>query len=266
MRFYYKSSDISLNASGLWGAGINPSLPPGNSAHMLEYVYLPASSEGSNAHLGYKFDYSPYGMIYQTTEFRGMTVSTTSLTSPGSVTANGTQAAVTTYNYPTSASSLTDVPAYTTRTDDWAGRTTGGSAPYYTFATSTATNEKISTVTAPDGTITETHSNDLPGQWNDGLVIDTYVQYGSTPTVLSHMKIDWDSSSTTIPRVSQVRTTDVPAGLTKGTVLSYTTYNNVSTVSERAFTTDGSVSATELRRTETTYVTSSSYTSRYLLR
>jgi RHS repeat-associated protein len=267
MRFYYKSSDIVLNYSNMFASGITMSIPPDN-IHVLEYVYLPASGDGSYAHVGYKFDYSAYGMIYQITQYRGMTVSSTSETYAGSVSSNGSQAAVTTYDYPTGAgSSLTDVPTYTTRTDDWAGRTTS-SAPAYTYSTSTTSSETISTVTAPapDATITETHSIIHSGYWDDGLVTDTYVQYGSTPTVLSHTKIDWDSSSTTNPRISQVRTTDVPAGLTKATVLSYTTsYNNVSAVSERAFTTDGSVSSTELRRTETTYETSSNYTNRHLL-
>jgi len=52
-------------------------------------------------------------------------------------------------------------------------------------------------------------------------------------------------------------------------VLSYddthTPYNNVSVVSERDFTSNGTVSSTELRRTETTYVTSSNYMNRRLL-
>ena len=69
----------------------------------------------------------------------------------------------------------------TNRTDDRAGRTTGAGAPSYNFANSTAANEKISTITAPDGTISETHSNDKPGQWDDGLVFKVKVGYGSGP-------------------------------------------------------------------------------------
>ena len=269
MRFYYASTDINLAASSLWlpvgSGGPHINLPvSGTTAHVLQYVYMPASADGSGAHIGYKFDYSPYGMINQVTQFRGMTVDSNDPNSAGTVTATGTLATITTYNYPTSASNLTDVPSYTQRTDDWAGRT-AGSASVYTFANSTASGEKLLTVTAPDGTVTVTHSIDNPGNWNDGLVTDTYTQYGSTPTVLSHTKIDWDSGATTNQRVSQVRTTDVPAGLTKATALSYTTYNNVSSVSERALTTDGTVSSTELRRTDTTYLTSSSYTNRHLL-
>jgi RHS repeat-associated protein len=262
MRFYY--TDVSIG-TGLFDSSISVTAP--TSVHALQYVYFGASSDGSSPqNLGLKFDYSLYGMMTQTTQYRGMTVSSTSTSSAGSVSANGTLAAQTLYNYPTTAQMLTDVPKYSTRTDEWAGRTTSGSAPVYTFANSTATGKKISTVTAPDGTITETQTIDNSGSWNDGLVSDTYVQYGSTPTVLAHSHMDWeqDSSNNNI-RVSQMLSTDVPAGLTRATVYSYTSYNNISAVSERDFTTNGTVSSTELRRTELTYVTSSNYINHHQL-
>lgn len=72
------------------------------------------------------------------------------------------------------------------------------------------------------------------------------------------------------PRLTHVTTTDdgVPAK-TKAVVFTYepaTPYNNIWKVSERDLTTNGSVSATEMRRTETTYVTDSSFTNRGLIR
>lgn len=268
MRFYY--TDVSISSSGLFDSSIHlPSNTP-TSVHTLQYVYLPTSSETNGAHGGYKFEYSSYGMIYKTTQFRGMTASSTSLTTAGTVSeGTNTTAALTNYDYPgtplNGATGLSDVPKYSHRTDDWAGRTTSGGAPSYTFANSTATNEKISTVTAPDGTISETHSNDKPGQWDDGLVFKTKVGYAG-PIWLTETIFDWQQdANSSNPRIYQVRTTNVPAGLTQATVLSYTTYNNVSVVSERAFTTNGSVSSTELRRAETTYQASSNYTNRYLL-
>lgn len=272
MRFYY--TDVSIG-SGLFGSGINtPSNTP-SSVHTLQYVYLPSSSESGGAHIGYKFEYSSYGMIYKLTQFRGMTVSTTSTSTAGTAyendsSSNHTVAATTTYDYPgtpiNSSSGLSDVPKYAHRTDEWAGRTTSGDAPSYTFEESSATNKKILKVTAPDGAITETDSNDKPGQWDDGLVIETKTEYGATPTVLLDTIMDWEQdSSSSNPRVYQVRMTNVPTGLTKATVLSYTTYNNVSAVSERAFTTNGSVSSTVLRRTETSYQTSSNYLNRHIV-
>src|SRR6266568_3761759 len=259
MRFYY--DDVTIPSTGLF-SGINVSGPSTTTFHTLRYIYLASATETNNAHIGYRFDYSAYGMVYQITQFRGMTVSTDSLTTAGTVT-EGTNsvAATTTYNYPTTASSLSDVPTYTTRTDEWAGRTNGGSAPSYSFSVNESTG--VSTVTAPDGTVTESDATVDAGQWDDGLISDTYVKIGST--VLSHTKLHWElDSNGKNPRVYQIRSTD-DGGNTKATVLTYTTYNNVSVVSERDFTTDGSISSTELRRTETGYVTSSSYTNRHLL-
>ena len=258
IRFYY--TDVTLS-SGLFDSSLGVVAP--SSVHTLQYVYFPTSSEASGAHTGYKFEYSPYGMVRQVTKLRGMTVSSTSTTSAGSVTAEGTMAAQTTYNYPTSAQALTDVPTYSTRTDDWAGRTTsmGGVAPYYTFATNESTG--VSTVTAPDGTITETNTIVNAGQWNDGLVSDVYIKDGSTTYARTHLDWQLDANNKNA-RVYQILSTDSLASLTKATVFSYTTYNNVSSISERDFTTNGTVSSAELRRTNTTYVTDSIYVSRRL--
>lgn len=258
IRFYY--TDVTLS-SGLFDSSLGVVGPA--SVHTLQYVYFPASSESSGAHTGYKFDYSPYGMVRQITKFQGMTVSSTSTSSAGSVTSEGTMAAQTTYSYPTSAQALTDVPTYSTRTDDWAGRTTSvsGAAPYYTFANNESTG--VSTVTGPDGTITETQTIVNSGQWNDGLVSDTYIKDASTTYRQTH--IDWQlDTNNKNARPYQILTTDSLAGLTNATVLSYTTYNNISSISERDFTTNGTVSTTELRRTETTYKTDSIYISRRL--
>ena len=112
IRFYY--TDITLS-SGLFNSSVGVSAP--GSVRTLQYIYFPTSSESSGARTGYKFEYSPYGMVRQITKLRGMTVSSTSTTSAGSVTAEGTMAAQTTYSYPTSAQALTDVPTYSTRTD-----------------------------------------------------------------------------------------------------------------------------------------------------
>lgn len=181
IRFYY--TDVTLG-SGLFDSSIGVVGP--SSVHTLQYVYFPTSSESSGAHTGYKFEYSTYGMVRQITKLRGMTVSSTSTSSAGSVTAEGTMAAQTSYSYPTSALGLTDLPTYTTRTDDWAGRTVNmsGGAPYYTFATNESTG--VSTVTAPDQTITETHSIVDSGQWDDGLVSDIYLKDSSTTCAQTH--------------------------------------------------------------------------------
>jgi RHS repeat-associated protein len=267
MRFYYENIS-NLNQAGLFQSGIVVNAPSGGTARVIKYIYLPNATEAANAHIGYRYDYSSYGMIYKITQSRGMTISTdaTDYTQSGTITNEGTLAAQTTYNYhgtpdnPTTG--ISDAPFYTTRTDDWAGRTSA--QPVYTFSVNQSTG--LSTVTAPNGTISETHAIVSTG-WDNGLVNQTTMKVGAT--VWSDAFFSWELSPNNIPRLIQVKATNeaVPAQ-TKAVVFTYdplTTYNNISKVSERDFTTNGTVSATELRRTETTYVTDSSYTNRGLI-
>jgi len=238
---------------------------------VIRYIYLPTSAEGTSSgsgDTGFRFDYSQYGMIYQIVKFRGMTASTTSTSSTGSVTeGTNTTAATTTYGYPTSAGALTNVPTFGYRDDDWAGRTSGGSAPRHTFSISEGSTETTSTATAPDNSVMVTVAIKNTNVWNDGLVKETRIQNTSS-VVFSKTEITWEQNSTNgTPRVASMKHTN-EAGKTKASVFTYdstTPYNNVFRVSERDFTSDGTISSTELRKTETTYVTSSNYLNRRLL-
>jgi len=114
-----------------------------------------------------------------------------------------------------------------------------------------------------NGATTETHAIVHPDNWDDGLLTDTYIDRQGSAALL-HNVVDWEQGVNGTPRISQMRSTN-NAGQTSATVLTYTSYNNPWVVSQRDFTTDGSVSTTELRRTETTYVTSASYINRRLI-
>jgi hypothetical protein len=91
MRFYY--DDVTIPGSGLFASPIYSCGVPGTSGcnetatmHVLKYVYLPMSSDGSSPiYTAYQFDYSEYGMIYQTKQLRGVTASTTSQTTAGTL-------------------------------------------------------------------------------------------------------------------------------------------------------------------------------------
>lgn len=267
MRFYYDNLTIP---SGLFASGINVDQP--STARVLKYIYLPASGEGTSSSagdVGYRFDYSAYGMVYQIVKFQGMTASTTSTSSIGTVTeGSNTTAATTKYDYPTSARGLSDLPTFAYREDEWAGRTSGGSAPRYTFSVSEGSSETTTTITAPDGTVTVTKSIKNSGAWNDGLVTETSIQNSSSVVFMKKVSAWEQNSSNGTPRVASIKVTN-EAGKTTANVLTYddtnTPYNNVSKISEREFTSDESISSIELRRSETTYVTSSNYLNRRLL-
>jgi RHS repeat-associated protein len=248
IRFYYQN--ITINPAGSFtGMTISPS--SATSKRVLQYVYFPGTQAG------YRYDYSaPYGMIYRTNQLRNMTVSTTLLTSTGSVTSAGQVAAWTEYDYKTVASSLTDAPTYTKRTDEWAGRTSGmgvmTAAPYYTFEV-TGTTGKTSTITAPDGSVSETLTS------SEGLVTETSVKT-NTGVLLAKTAIVWGADATGYNnRPDKVKTTN-EAGQTRTISYSYAAYgNNPSIVREYDFDTAVDTPGPELRRTETTYEEGISY-------
>jgi len=271
MRFYYETlsnltlSNLPQTGSGHFQASVQVNGP--TDARVIRYIYLPSATGGSDR-IGYRYDYSSYGMIYQIIQWRGMTVSSTSLTDPGTVTAFGSGAASTTYNYQgtpiNTATGLSDAPVYTQRSDDWAGRIPA--MPVYQFSVNQATG--VSAVTAPDNTVTETRTVASGAIWQIGLISDTIVKLGSTE--LSHTVYMWEPGPYTAnPRLQKIETTnDAAAGdpnKTKAITFEYyTSYNNVSKVHEWGFAPTGTL-GTELRRTETTYVTTTTYTDRGLI-
>lgn len=249
-RFYYETVSLYYDTIGLFNGYAVQTVSP-TSARVLRYVYMPGTQNG------YRYDYSAYGMIYKTSQLRGMTVDTNSLSSMGWVSSEGGVAATSEYDYPTTPGSLSEVPKYTRRTDDWAGRTTT-SAPYWTFASDETTG--LSTVTSPlpENIITETQSDPTTGQ----VQSVTTKHQGSQ---LSKTTFTWESS-TAGPRLQKVETTN-EAQETKATAFTYdanTIFNNAIVVSERDFASPGTLGA-ELRRVETTYQNSTNYTNRGLI-
>lgn len=250
IRFYYET--ININPAGSFNVVTFPT--GASTARVIRYINFPGTQTG------HRYDYSSYGMIYRITKLRQMSVSYAGLDQTGTVTSEGQMAASTEYNYPVAPANLSDAPDYTRRTDDWAGRTTGmngtSSAPYYIFGVNKTTG--LSTVTAPDGTATETKVKMSAGQWNDGLVEYIAVKRGTT--VVSKSTVAWEhDGSLRNPRIREASKTD-EANQTKTTVFSHTDYNNVSVISERGY------GGEELRRTETTYETRAEWVNRRLMR
>ena len=81
MRFYYQ--DLTIPGSGLFNSSIHVNAPA--TTRVVKYIYLPNDTESGNARLGFRYDYSVYGMIFQTAKLHGMTVTSTALDQTGSV-------------------------------------------------------------------------------------------------------------------------------------------------------------------------------------
>lgn len=262
IRFYYE--EMPINAAGSFHSSVTVTAPA--TARVIRYIYFPGTKSG------YRYDYSPYGMIRQIIQLRDMTASTTSLTETGMVTSEGQGAATTTYNYPEGRVFLMDAPTYTRRTDDWAGRTAGMNGttepPYFTFSNNFNEGVLTSTITAPDGTVTETTGA--------GLVDVTEIKkplLGSTFQTYAKTRIQWETVGfgNTNRRLKQVQQTN-EAGQTKTTDYAYTTYNNISQITERDFNIDAATLGLPLRRTKMRYTSDASspnsqeYINRWLLR
>ncbi|MGB7922713.1 MAG: hypothetical protein WCF57_05655, partial [Pyrinomonadaceae bacterium] len=250
IRFYYE--EMPVNSAGNFHPSVTVNAPA--QARVIRYIYFPGTKSG------YRYDYSQYGMIRQIMQLRDMTASTTSLSETGFVAGEGQVAASTVYNYPEGRQFLLDAPTYTRRTDDWAGRTAGMNGtmepPYFTFSNNQNEGSFVSTITAPDGTVTETTIS--------GLVDTTEIKkplLGNSYQTYAKTRIQWETvgSGSTNRRLKQMQATN-EAGQTKTTEYAYSTYNNISQVTERDFNIDAATLGRPLRRTKLRYATDASST------
>lgn len=262
IRLYYSTIDFThgdSNISNLFNPALVTVHAP-DTVRVVRYVHFPATNTG------YRYDYSPYGMIRQIVQLRNMQPAAFNLTYPFiGDTDDGQWAASTLYNYPATPIQLTDSPPYTTRTDDWVGRTSTPSPPVYTFENSAG----LSRIIAPDGSVSETVSIVAPAagdEWKNGLVDEMRQLASVNGAVLARTEMEWEQGGTNRnPRPKTVWTTN-EAGETRAVVYdSYDEYGNVESVTEHKFAVTLS-EETKLRRTETDYVTGTDWTSRNLVR
>lgn len=273
IRFYYDSLTINADFQNKSAATLNP-----GTRDVLRYVYYPGTQNG------WRFDYSSYGIVYQTKQLRGMSVSTTSKYTAGTVTGEGQEAACTIYNYPQFPSALTDVPKYTTRTDSWAGMNyhSANSSPgtpltaplTYQFLVDAATG--TTTTTAPDGSVTisktvssfsSLFTNEVT-QRKNGLQVKTTTSYeaGSFSSVNPRVKsvrtdyqsVDQSTGQATTSKSKQTDFTYDDNAYMEGTIPR--SANNIEKVIEKDF--NGNV----VRTTKTTYEKGAGWQGRWLLR
>jgi RHS repeat-associated protein len=257
IRFYYQT--LTLNTTNRFLGTITAPA----SVSVLKYVYFPDSQSG------YRYDYSSYyGMIYKMTQLRGMQVSSNSLSENGTVNETSyLESTWTRYNYPGTdveppAPTLTDLPKYNKRTDDWIGRNTSGAAPITFFSSTEDSTTRTTTITSPDGTANKSVSNK-----SDGLLKETSV-ISSANQEMSKTIFTWQNGAISFgrlnPRIVGIESIN-EAQQSKTTAYIYDIYNNPTYIYEMGFAAVGSIGA-ELRRTEISYATNFEYTRVNLLR
>ena len=262
IRFYYE--DLPLQTTNRFSGSIDAPA----TVSVLKYVYFPG------VRTGYRYYYSPYyGMIYKIGRLEGMQVTGgDSLTQMGTVTEGSyLESASTRYNYPGTdieppAPTLTDVPKYDKRTDDWQGRT--GTAPQTIFTApvenldANGIGTRTTQVGSPDGTTSISVAKVKPGQWDDGLTTESSLTAAGRTLPWTKTILTWEPGTGTVgrrnPRIHKIETAN-EVGQTKATIFGYDYYNNQNLIKQLDFAPAGQEGA-ELNKTEITYLTDPYYT------
>jgi RHS repeat-associated protein len=234
-QFDYQSLTVTNSFSGLTVENA-----PGT-IQALRHIYYPANNTG------YLLSSSVYGMVYNCSMRRAMSIN-------GSVITDGTESASVNLNYPATASSLTDAPAFTQRVESAVSSPTAT----YTYSTSTDTFAQTMTftVTQPDSTtllLTRSTNSAIPA---NGRLVQSEIKIGSTSLGKSVFNYVNDPGGS--PQVQSVTSYD-DAGSAVKADFDYDAYGNVTNKREYGFQIIGNWQVR--RRAHFTYETGSAYVS-----
>jgi RHS repeat-associated protein len=227
--------------------------PAGKPVVQLNHVYFPGTQTG------YKFQYSAYGMIYNISKRRQMT-----LDSSGNI-SDGVESAHATFNYPQTAASLTDAPSFNQRFES-----PGSANPYQYLLmspNSQGANTQTIRITSPDASSTNltmpvtflTRSTDASSP-SYGLLVGTEItdfngkSYAKTNYSYG---LDPGGSSQVVAEINYDDT-----GKPTQTTYSWDAYGNQTDIREFGYQVNG-VWQTQ-RRTHSRYITSTDYVNAYI--
>ena len=238
---------VSTSFSGLTVENVPVSSP----VVELKHVYFP------DTQTGYLFTYSAYGMIYNVSTRKQM-----SIDQSGNI-ADGTEKGYVSFNYPTVASSLTDAPAFTQRTE-YPAATSGGTAVYsYSSSEDTTAKTLTLTITRPDSsTLNLTRSTDTASVAHGKLVQTEIKNSGGASMAKSVMTYANDPGGE--PQVTSVISYDdaTPTANQTKADLDYDSYGNPTNTRQYGFQQSGQWVVR--RRSRSVYKTDSAYVNAYL--
>ena len=230
---------------------------------VLDAIYYPGT------HTGYWLsDYSSYGMLRKVVEERGMNIPEPAppLTEMATV-YEGSVTRTESYNYPayvgdtsgTQSSSLTDAPTYTTMKEQW---TPDGVSAMSEAVTSYEVHEndspRTTTITLPNGTKSKQYSNNAPGQWYDGLIVEDRTFTTNEDAPLQKSTSEWEQGAYGAPRPTRIKRFDERQQMTKAEFFYGSFYNQLTEVWDYDY------AGTILRKSQTTYQNSANYTNRHI--
>ena len=235
--FGYQSQTISNSFSGLTVENV-----PTGTAKMISDIRSVATNNQ------YRLSYSAYGMAYNYSLRRQATY----------LGQDGLERAATSFNYPTSASSLTDAPAFSQRTET----ATSSPTSVYSYATSTDTGAqtKTFTITRPDSSqLLLTRSTNTSSVAN-GLAVQTEIK-SSTGASMSKSVLTYANDPGGSPQVQSITSYD-DAGTPTKADYDYDQYGNVTNSREYGDQVSGAWQVR--RRTRFVYKTDTAYLNAYL--
>jgi hypothetical protein len=280
IQFNYDSCNnlISISAPGLGGTSQNPvtvtvaqfdylvtwgvstsfsgltveNVPSGTPVLQLNHIFIPTSQTG------YKFQYSAYGMAYNVSKRRQMSVD------QNGVISDGVESAHAAFNFPLTPSSLSDAPAFTQRSES-----PGSANPfvYSTLAPNTVgPNTQTFVVTAPDASTNVgypvqylTRSTDSTSSANGLLVQSEIKNYSGTSfkkTVNTYANDPGGS-----PQVQSTTAYD-DTGTPIQVNYDYDQYGNAINMREFGYQVSGAWNVR--RRTHYNYISDAGYVNKYL--
>ena len=214
----------------------------------MKHVYFPATQTG------YKFDWSVYGMVYNVSTRKEMSIDQYGVIS------DGTEKGYVSFNYPTTASSLTDTPAFTQWTE-YPAATSGGTA-VSSFSSSSGSGTKSFTITRPDSSTVTLTRSDTAGV-DFGLLTQMEVKT-SGGTSMAKSVIAYANDPGGSPQVQSIISYDdaTPTANQTKVDFDYDSHGNLTNTREYGFQDSGQWKVR--RRSRAVYKTDTAYVNAYL--
>lgn len=249
VRLHYKTLSLTNATFSSLTKQVGNSTP-----NAIDAIYYPTTNTGY--WFGDADSYSSYGMLNKVIEERGMSCTSCTATSQGTINA-GTTTRQMVYNYPMSSSNLTTAPLYTQMTESWSNMDVTP-APITYYSVNNTSSPRTTTITLPDQTVIKQSSYNN-STWSDGLPYQVEKISPSPASVtLSKTVTTWAAGEYNSPRPTEVDSYDEKNQMTKQLFYyANNLYNQVTSTEDYGY------SSNLLRKKVNTYENSAGYTGTY---
>ena len=244
-QFDYENRSVSSNLfSGLTVENI-----PITSGDFIKHVYFPQTQTG------YLFTYSAFGMAYNVSMRRQMSIN------QNGVISDGLESSSLVFNYQTSGTpALTNAPAFTQRTEN---ATNAPTAPYSYSSTPVIAQTKTFTITRPDSSTLNLTRSTNPSIVANGLMVTSEIKTSGGAS-MRKSEISYINDPGGQPQVQAIISSDdvTPTPNQTKVDFDYDAYGSVTNTREYGYQVSGQWKVR--KRTRNIYKTDSNYLNAYL--